>query len=288
MKKSIITIVAVSLCCVLLLFLTGCPGDNHGEKSEKGESVQITKNNRPWNVTVFLDLSDRLLHGNPISQTEIDTTIVNHVVDLFIQDCLKDKIIGSKNSFQVLCYPTPSISTINTLMADLKLDMSKLPANEKRKGLINLQNNVSKNLGIIYSNVIANKSWVGCDIWDFFSSKRVDQYCVKEGYRNILLILTDGYLFHTNHKIKEDDAYSYILPQTLAIENSSLITKRDGLTNLEVLFLEINPFQPSQRDRMFSVIGNWLEEMGVPKDSYLLNETDTPANTEIIINSFLN
>lgn len=285
MKKIIISIAVAIACAIGISFLvktTDADKNNDDQKEATAEKL-------PWNVTVFLDLSDRLLHGNPISQTEIDTTIVNHIVDLFVEDCVKSKrIIGSKNSFQVLFYPTPSISTINTLTADLKVDLSKIPANEKRQALINLQTNVAQNLGIIYDTVLTKQSWLGCDIWDFFSSKRIDKYCIKPGYRNIIVILTDGYLFYAPNKIKIGNAYSYILPQTLNDSNSSLIVKRDGLTDLEVLFLEINPFTPAQRGPMMSTIGNWLESMGVENDSYLINETDIPKNTEIVIDSFFN
>ena len=66
----------------------------------------------------------------------------------------------------------------------------------------------------------------------------VDQICVKPDARNIMVILTDGYLFHENNKIKKDNAYSYILPQTLDNPQSSLIVDREGkLDKLEVLLL---------------------------------------------------
>lgn len=285
MKKFIILTMIALTCSMFVAYFTGCTTTPKEDKPDTGQSqVRL-----PWNVTVFLDLSDRLLHGKTMSQTEIDTTIVNHIVEIFVDDCVKrGRIIGSKNSFQVLFYPTPQLSTINTLTADLKVDLSRIPAKEKRLALINLQKNVSNKLGIIYNTVIAKQSWLGCDIWDFFSSKRIDKYCIKPGYRNIIVILTDGYLFHNNNKIKNGNAYSYILPQTLSIPNSSLIVKRDGLMDIEVLFLEINPFQPDHRDRMMSILGKWLEGMGVPEAAYTINETDIPKNTEFVIDSFFN
>ena len=283
MKKIIITLTTILACCLCVVCITNCITDST-DKVEKQETTEKL----PWNVTVFLDLSDRLTHGKTMSQTEIDTLIVKHIVDLFVNDCVKQKIIGSQNSFQILFHPTPSISTINALTADLKVDLSKIPASEKRKSLIKLQQNVSNNLGIIYNTVLEKHAWFGSDIWDFFSSKKVDKYCIKPGYRNIIVILTDGYLFYRDNKIKEKDAYSYILPQTLSNPNSSLIVKRDSLTELEVLFLEINPFKPDQRDKLQSVIGNWLEGMGVAKESYLIQESDIPKNTEIVIDSFFN
>ena len=84
-------------------------------------------------------------------------------------------------------------------------------------------------------------------------------------------------------------AYSYILPQTLAVEGSSLIDKRNGELKdkgIEVLMLEINPYQPNQRDKMVKVLENWFSAMGVEK--FVVAETDANlTNTQTIIQSFL-
>lgn len=146
----------------------------------------------------------------------------------------------------------------------------------------------SKNLGQIYEETLKEKNWVGCDIWDFFSNKKVDNLCIKEGARNILVIITDGYIFAKNHKIKEGKAYSYLLPQTLAVDGS-LIDKRQGELKgkgLEVLMLEVNPYQPDQRDKMVKVLEDWFKSMGVEK--FVVAETDANmTNTQTIIKNFL-
>ena len=73
------------------------------------------------------------------------------------------------------------------------------------------------------------------------------------------------------------------------IEGSSLIDKRKGeLKNkgLEVLMLEINPYQRDQRDKMVNVLENWFASMGVEK--FVVAETDANlTNTQTIIKNFL-
>ena len=164
-----------------------------------------------------------------------------------------------------------------------------LPLSVKRKALEDMKNVFQKNLSSIYEQTLTEQKWIGCDIWDFFSNKKVDNLCIKNGARNILVILTDGYLFAEGNKIKEDYAYSYILPQTLAIDNSSLIDRRNGDLKgkgLEVLFLEINPYQHSHRDKMEKVLEDWLNNMGVEK--FVIAETDANlTNTQAIIKNFL-
>ena len=171
----------------------------------------------------------------------------------------------------------------------MSVDIGEKQGVDKRRALEGMKDVFSKNLGQIYEETLNEKNWVGCDIWDFFSNKKVDNLCIKDGARNILVILTDGYIFAENNKIKEDNAYSYILPQTLVVEGSSLIDRRQGELKgkgLEVLMLEVNPYQPNQRDKMVNVLENWFKSMGIEK--FVVAETDANlTNTQTIIKNFL-
>lgn len=86
---------------------------------------------------------------------------------------------------------------------------------------------------------------------------------MKKDARNILIILTDGYIFQANNKIKDGNAFSFILPATLQNPQSSLIARRTDvpLDNLEVLVLEVNPYQPQHRDKMVQVMTDWFQAM---------------------------
>ena len=136
----------------------------------------------------------------------------------------------------------------------------------------------------IYETTLAQKNWIGSDIWGFFK-KQVDTYCIKEEARNIIVILTDGYIFDTNNKQIDGDNYSYILPQTLQNPKSGLIVSRQGLKNLEVLMLEVNPYDPKHQDQMESIITNWFQGMEI-QNSYV-GMTDQPSNTKLIIDKFM-
>lgn len=272
------------LICTILLF-TNCNTQPKEEETNEKE--------KPLNVTVFIDLSDRLIkNGTSESHDETtqmtrDTTIIRQLEDIFIKETIKNNgLIQSKNHFQVLFYPTPNSSQINVLAADLNVDLGKASQNEKRKLLNEMKPKFSNALGSIYTQTIKDKTWVGCDIWGFFSNKKVDQICIKEGYRNILVILTDGYLYHENNKINEGNAYSYIVDRTLATDNSSLLVKRDGLNNLEVLMLEINPTDPKNLTKMTSTLETWFKEMEV--EHFVVADTDVPQNVTPVIDSFFN
>lgn len=275
MKKSILGLLTL----FGIATMSSCGG---GQKKEVETS--------PLNISVYLDLSDRLVRSDITpNQTYRDTSIVNYLVDFFRGQTLGPAILKSENKMKVFFYPTPKDAEICTLANGLSVDIGDKKGVEKRKALDDMKSIFQNNLRRIYEETINEKKWVGCDIWDFFSNKKVDNLCVKNGARNILVILTDGYIFAKYNKVKKGTAYSYILPQTLAIEGSSLIDKRNGELKgkgLEVLMLEINPYQPSHRDKMVKVLEDWFSAMGVEK--FVVAETDANlTNTQTIIKNFL-
>ncbi|WP_300505751.1 hypothetical protein [uncultured Duncaniella sp.] len=284
--KKITYLLFVSVCAIFLF--SNCTTCH--EKKEGMASNVDSKDNKadlPLNISVYLDLSDRLTRELSPSQMERDTAIINHLVDLFINDCItRGKIINSKNHFQIFFYPTPNISEVAQLAKGLNVDLAKTELKQKKVELMEMKTNFQKNLTQIYDETIAQKRWVGSDIWGFFSNGIVDKLCIRKGYRNILVILTDGYLYHEDNKVVDGKAYSYVLPQTLSIEGSSLILKHKGLTDLEVLMLEVNPYTPKQHDALISVLENWFKGMEIEK--FVVSETALPVNTEVYIDSFIN
>ena len=282
MKKKFIIIT----CLGLILF--GC-----GDSNKNGHE---TKSDKPLNISIYLDLSDRLKRELIPSQKERDLAIVSYITDYFKSQTLGPQILQSKNSVKVFFYPVPKSSDIATLAADLSCDISKYKGRERRiilegdskNNIPSLKEKFQKNLTAIYDKTIEQDNWPGCDIWDFFSNKTVDTQCIRSGFRNILIILTDGYLYDEKHKIRKENAFSYVTPATLQIPNSSLIKNREGLEDLEVRMLEINPTDINHRDQLVSVLENWLKGMGVKDENITVSETALPTNTQTVIESFLN
>ncbi|MCM1312025.1 MAG: hypothetical protein NC206_09345 [Bacteroides sp.] len=146
----------------------------------------------------------------------------------------------------------------------------------------------SKNLSQIYWQTLCERNWIGSDIWGFFCNKnaKVDALCVRPDYRNILVILTDGYIYHDANKQKSGNAYSYILPMLVDnVDNLSLMATRKNLDNLEVLMLEINPGKITRQDKLITILEQWLKDMEV--GHFAVSGTDMPSNTRLIIDNFL-
>ena len=275
-EKTFFTNILLGVC--LFLATTSC--------SDKKKNNEATTQQRPLNISIYLDLSDRLVRDMQPSQVSRDTAAVGYILDYFKKQTMGPRILQSQNRLKVFFYPAPHSSDIATLAGELDINMAQLKGVDKRKKLESMKGLFQKNLSQIYNKTISEHEWIGCDIWDFFSSKKVDAQCIKKGARNILIILTDGYLYDANNKIKEGNAYSYILPQTLR-KDASLIVRRKGLDNLDVGVFEVNPYSKQEGYKLIPTLENWLKKMGISAGHLVVAETDLPANTQTLLKSFL-
>lgn len=272
----------IVLLIVALTMFTACGGGRNSNSSDdKTESVRSKK---PLNISIYLDLSDRLERQMVPSQKDRDIEIVKYLTDIIKNHAVGQRILPSRDRIKVFFYPTPNDSKIALLSKDLEMDLSKAQPAEKKQMLLDFQERFQTSLTKIYEATMQDKNWIGSDIWGFFK-KQVDTYCIREDARNIIVILTDGYLFYAPNKLKDGNNYSYILPQTLSNPNSGLIVSRQDLDNLEVLLLEVNPYDPKHQDQMETILQNWFSGMGVQK--VYVGVTDQPTNTKLIIDKFM-
>lgn len=287
--------IAIIITVAYAILLTSCggntskgdqekPQDHADERPFEGGVTPKEDQEKPLNISIYLDLSDRIERDLTPSQLYRDTALINMIIDKFIKQCVDDHIIKTKHRIKIFFYPTPKNPGIVEWASNMEVDMGALKPADKKVVLNAMKDQFDEALSHIYSETLANKNWVGSDIWGFFSDKRVDELCIKDGYRNILVILTDGYIYDVNNKRQEGKAYSYVLPQTLSVEGSSLISKRKGLGDLDVLMLEVNPYVQSQKDKLLSVLQNWFNSMEI--GNLKIVETDLPTNTKIYIDNF--
>ena len=267
-----------------LSFLTACGGGKSSSENKDADNAVTTQSKKSLNISIYLDLSDRLERQMTPSQKDRDIEIVNYLTEVVKNHAVAQKILPSRDRIKVFFYPAPNDSKIALLSKDLEMDLSKAQPAEKKQMLLDFQEKFNSSLTKIYEATMQDKNWIGSDIWGFFK-KQVDTYCIREDARNIIVILTDGYLFYAPNKQKDGINYSYILPQTLSNPNSGLIVSRQGLENLEVLLLEVNPYDPKHQDQMETILQNWLSAMGVQK--MYVGVTDQPSNTRLIIDKFM-
>jgi len=302
---------------IALLFLSACSSDSTEKKQDADDSntTAVKATDRQLNINILWDLSDRIdPQVNPASPQhyERDIAIIKNVAAIFKKDMEKRGAYKAKGRVKVFFTPTPENDRINAIATNLSCDMSAYTgegANKKKKEAYDsLESRFANSAQEIYDIVLANnkgkKQWDGSDVWRFFKND-VKQNCVDASgsYRNILIILTDGYLFHKDSREKQGNRTTYILPELLkpfrnnpswrdAFEKGDygLISPRQDLQNLEVLVLEISPSKQYKNDEDYikAYLGKWLEEMGIAKTNYECQNTDLPEYTRKKIEAFLN
>ncbi len=306
MKKHII------LLSIFLFNLGACKTDKKSEN--KPTQTQTTINvekadskDKQLNITFLLDLSDRIepsKYPNTPEHWERDIAVVNEFVQIFKKDMEKRGGYKAKGKMKVLFSPAPKDVDINEIAEKLEINLEAMKTTGKKKKVYdNLEQDFTENLKKIYTKTLETKKYIGSDIWRFFKNDVKDLVIdTNPNYRNILVVITDGYLYHKNTKMKEKNRYSYLLPKQIkntGLTNSKwkeriekldfgLIVPRKDLNNLEVLMLELNPSKkssPYEEDVMKSVLSKWFTEMGVQK--FKIHKTALPNTTKTKIENFL-
>jgi hypothetical protein len=287
---------------VLLLVLVSafsCKQDSDTTHEEILSKNTVAEN---YNISILLDLSDRIsLQKNPNPTMEYyqrDLGYIKWVSEAFTQHLKSKRIRQIKDKMQLFFNPEPQDPEINSISQKLKITIDK---NNASKELLNsINSNYALQTSKIYNSAIKDNNFIGSDIWSFFDSKVKDQ-CIENGDRNILVILTDGYMYYESTKMKEGNRTSFITPEL--IKKNSLNTKdweekvqngdfgfikaNDDLSNLEVLVLGINPSRanPYEEKVIKAYWTKWFTEMKVKR--FEIKNADLPSNMEKIIKDFI-
>lgn len=273
---------------VLLLLLLSFIFTNCGSKSsedEKNASMQTQSSSKPLNISILLDLSDRLTQtSDGMSQMDKDLELVGCIRDIVLEDVQDKKIVNADACLKIYFYPSPKIENINKIANSLDYDFGLYKKSEKKQLALQMRDSLISSLSSVYNETLSTKDWVGSDIYGFMQTK-ANNYCVKKGYRNILIVLTDGYIYHENNWSKEGTQYKGITPISLKAGQTGIISSGVKIPDLEVLFLEINSPQANDVQKIKSMITDWLKDMDINNCQVI--STDLPSNTHNIISNFI-
>lgn len=296
MKKSIKFI--LFLLITIITFSCSCKREE--DEKETGKAPKNTSNN--INISILLDLSDRISpqkYPNPTMEYYLrDVGYINSISEAFT-DHLRSKTIRQiDDKMQVFFEPSPLNSEINILSKNLKIDVNG--KNIKKENITNIKKIYSEDPLKIYQLAIHDDKYVGSDTWRFFKGK-VNDYCIEDGYRNILVVLTDGYIFYEDTKMKEGNLTTYITPKIISENNLNtsnwleqmtnkklgFIKANNDLSNLEILVLGVNPNSKNsyEEDVIKTYWSQWFEAMKVKR--YVIKNADLPSNMDKIIKDFI-
>ncbi len=253
------------------------------------------------NVSILIDLSDRIdpdTNPNPaMPYFQRDMEYIKAIQKGFIDHMKTKKIITYDDQMQVFFNPEPSDPKINQFTKDLKVSFDK---NTSKDYFTSVEKKYAEIPSYIYQSAIKDGNYIGSDIWEFFKNK-VKDYCIKNDRRNILFILTDGYMYHADSKFEEKNKNSYktsyltsklIKANNLTTSNFKtdmekngygFVKANDNLNNLEVIVLGINPEKgnPFEEAVIKEYWENWFKEMKIK--NYQIKSADLPSNLEPII-----
>ena len=284
---------------ILSLFFIQCGKKQENKIVEKtNDSIANSKN---LNISILIDLSDRIdpeKYPNPsMEYYQRDLEYIKAIKTGFIDHVKNKKVIQLDDQMQIFFNPEPSDPEINDLTKQLKVSFDK---NTSKENINIIDGKYSSLPEKIYQSAIHDKKYVGSDIWGFFKNK-VKDYCIKEKHRNILFILTDGYMFHKDSKFSEGSKTSYLTPELVKSlklstsdfqdkikdKNFGFIKANSDLNNLEVIVLGTNPEKgnPFEGDVIKEYWKNWLSEMSVKK--FQVKDADLPSNLDPIIKNII-
>lgn len=289
---------------VFLLLVVGCKEEtkNTSEEVKVTETVSKKKSTENLNISILLDLSDRI---NPVKNANAtmeyyqrDLGYIAAITKAFENHILHKKTRAINDQIQVFVDPEPSDITLNEKIAALKLEFNRY--NATKEYIDETKETYQSNCKEIYESAIKDGKYVGSDVFNFFKNK-VSNYCVKKGQRNILIILTDGYMYHKDSKIRDKNKTSYLTPkvidgfklntnswkQRFEKRNLGFLPLQQNLEELEILILGVNPAKdnPFEKDVIKAYWTKWLSEMKV--DKFEIKSADLPTHVEDVIESFI-
>lgn len=296
---------------ILLIIFLGLLFLEFGTKNETNNAVKdselvtkeiISDKSNNLNISIFLDLSDRISVKKYPSPTmeyfQRDIGYINSIAKSFEKHVKSKKVIHINDRMQIFFDPNPLDSKINTISNSLKINFDRKNVTKAKLGNVSID--YKKKTSQIYSLAINDGKYIGSDIWGFFKNKLEDR-CIQKNQRNILIILTDGYMYYQNNKIDEGNSSNYITPQkikNLGLTKSnwkqimsknkiSILSTGKNFSNLEVLVLGLNPDTKNvyELEVMNELWSNWFNKMGIKK--YKIKTADLPSDMDQIITDFI-
>jgi len=151
--------------------------------NEKGEL--------PLNIIIVLDLSDRLVKTQ--GQAEKDKVILRGILEDFEKFAKLKAFLTSKNRISVLVAAQPDVGAYP--VDSMRIDMTTRLGTDKEVGFPLFKKRKEaflRALNKLYAEALSSP-FTGADIYTFLCTDYPQSYMLN-GYRNKVIILTDGYL----------------------------------------------------------------------------------------------
>lgn len=251
-------------------------------QKDKGDTCYDPANPQ-YNITVFLDLSDRIDttwgYGR---QWQYDTAAVMEVVERFLADAQSRTTYCAEGMIRFRVQP-PNPTT-NACYSSTEVDFSKYQVSERMGVWKNMKETWRSCISSTYNSALTEgrkDKWPGSDFWGFM---RDESALEQPKHRNILIVLTDGEPYDEGNSSQKQGletanmtAVNVGLYAKYSEEASldalrkagvSILNPRKGkpaLSDLEVVVLGIRP--TAKNTQIFPMLKylwtDWFQRMGV-------------------------
>lgn len=303
----------ITLSASLITLLSACAGTKEDGSPGTPVATTVTADPRQVNMTVLLDLSNRIsaTYGADTQQNR-DVAVVQSTATWFKESLAKKGAFNAKGIYNIYFEPQPELDgSLNQVASSLSFDMSKPGMDTKAKKAMydGMVPQTTAGIKRLYEYV-AKQPQMGADIWSFAKDKMASR-CIQDPakYRNVLVLVTDGYIDHVSTRnIKKGNKVAFIndtyIADALVRKNGftasnwsskyeaggyGLLPPNDtSLKGLEVLVLEINTYKrpPFYADLLKRYVKDWFLAMGASRIE--VRSTDLPKYTEVEVGKFLN
>lgn len=274
-----------------LFILTGCG-------SKQASSAEYTNDN----ITILLDLSDRIAPKVHTDQVEKDIAAVMEIEQAFKQRIFSKGTFNTNDKIKVIFYPQLKERRIIEIAEKLTINLENLEPRAKKNVFRSLDTLYKNNLTELYNIAVAQQSYSGSDIYNFFKDRVEDDCIIKDTfYHNTLVIISDGYLYWENSRLQDGNRFSFIGPDAVQVKqfrrspswetafdkgDFGFLPIKNSFPELSVLLLEVNPVPayPEDYDIMKKYWGKWFEEMKIAE--YKIVKSDMPVTTKAIIQNY--
>lgn len=264
------------------------------------------------NVTVLLDLSNRInARFGQDTQQNRDVAIVKATSTWFKNNMEKQGALKAKDRYAIYFEPQPQMdANLDQVARSLQVDLGKPEVDPKAKKEIfnKLVEQTTTGVQRLYE-FVQQQPQDGADLWGFAKDKMAAR-CILDTtkYRNVLIVVTDGYLDHVrNRGVRENNKAAFFndtyiqdelvkkgqfTPGNWASKYEAgkyglLVPPGTNLKGLDVLVLEINTYNrpPFYSDIVKRYVTDWFKGMGANRVE--VKATDLPTFTEDNIKAFL-
>lgn len=290
------------------LFLTalffGCGSDEKVVTKSAGDNAAAVSG-KHYNISILIDLSDRISPALNPAQRSKDISLIMNIVKEFKKRLNIKGTFAVKDKIRVIFYPQPRGFDVNAIADNMNFDFEQIPVEARKKVFSQMDSIYEASLNLLYDKIAEKDKYDGSDLFNFFKSRAEDD-CVMDNltYDNVLVVLTDGYLYWKSFIQNKENRFSYLLPtaghvtkfrrnpdweKVFSEGDYGFLPINSRLKNLRVIAAEFNPVEtaPEDFDIMSAYWSKWFDEMGLEKSSYKILKSDLNTTTRAAITRFL-